>query len=365
MSLLLKGGLPMTSFVCERMRRWVKISPCTLAHIGELSSRRGLVRRPRDTQKPMKLFKSGDRSISKTLKGCLSSAAIAATAITLSSCGDKDKDADAGGSGADAVLRFSAIPDKNTTGQAERFKPVADYLAKELGVKVEFVPASDYEASVVKFENGDIQLAWFGGVSGVQARDAVEGAEALAAGVEDLAFKSYFIANTAAGLEKSDDFPAAIADMTFTYGSSGSTSGCIMPSHFIMENTGKSPLEFFSKKPGFSGAHDATALAVQDGTFQVGALSYTTFDKMVEDGQIDPEKVKVIWETPAFADYNFTAHPALNKTFGEGFVAKLKKALLDCDDAAVLKALDRTEMVEVTNETFQPIADVMKKVKFD
>ncbi|YCM46287.1 putative selenate ABC transporter substrate-binding protein [Verrucomicrobiaceae bacterium 227] len=313
----------------------------------------------------MKLFKTGGRSISKTLKGCLGSAAIAATAITLSSCGDKDKEADGGGPDSAAVLRFSAIPDKNTTGQAERFKPVADYLAKELGVKVEFVPASDYEASVVKFENGDIQLAWFGGVSGVQAREAVDGAEAIAAGIEDLAFKSFFIANAATGLEKSEEFPAAIADLTFTYGSSGSTSGCIMPSHFIMQNSGKSPLEFFKNKPGFSGAHDATALAVQDGNFQAGVLSYTTYEAMVADGKLDPAKAKVIWETPAFADYNFTAHPVLNETFGEGFIGKLKKALLACEDPGVFKALDRSKLVDVTNETFQPIADVMEKVKFD
>jgi phosphonate transport system substrate-binding protein len=308
----------------------------------------------------MKLFKAGGRSISQTMKGCLGSFAIAATVITLSSCGDKEKDSDK-----TAVLRFSAIPDKTTTGQAERFKPVADYLAKTLGVEVEFVPAIDYNASVEKFENGDIQLAWFGGVSGVQARQAVDGALALAAGKEDLAFKSYFIANTATGLEKSDAFPIAIADLNFTYGSSGSTSGCIMPSHFIMQESGKSPLEFFKNKPGFSGAHDATALAVQDGSFQAGVLSYTTFDKMVADKKIDPAKVKVIWETPAFADYNFTAHPELNKMFGDGFVEKLKKALLECKDPAVLNALDRSEMVEVTNETFQPIADVMEKVKFD
>ncbi|MFT6181378.1 MAG: phosphonate transport system substrate-binding protein [Paracoccaceae bacterium] len=308
----------------------------------------------------MKLFKSGGQLISQTLKGCLGSAAIAATALTLSSCGDKDKEGDK-----EAVLRFSAIPDKTTTGQAERFKPVAEFLAKALDVKVEFVSAVDYGASVEKFENGDIQLAWFGGVSGVQARQAVDGAEALVAGVEDLAFKSYFIANAATGLEKSDAFPSAIAELNFTYGSSGSTSGCIMPSHFIMKNSGKLPLEFFKNKPGFSGAHDATALAVQDGNFQAGVLSYTTFDKMVAAKTIDPDKVKVIWETPAFADYNFTAHPELNKMFGEGFVAKLKKVLLECDDPAVLNALDRSKLVEVSNETFQSIADVMEKVKFD
>ena len=138
-----------------------------------------------------------------------------------------------------------------------------------------------------------------------------------------------------------------------------------MPSHFIMENTGKTPQEFFKKQFGFSGAHDKTALLVQDGTFQTGALSYGKFDSMMASGALDPEKVRVIWETPAFADYNFTAHPALNKAFGEGFVDKLQKALLDCKDEATLKALGRKELVKVTNDTFNPIAGVMEKVKFD
>ena len=121
-----------------------------------------------------------------------------------------------------------------------------------------------------------------------------------------------------------------------------------MPSHFIMENTGKGPMDFFQKKPiGFSGAHDKTALAVQDGTFQTGA------------------KVNVIWETPPYADYNFTAHPALEEAFGEGFIDKLRDALVSCDDAATLKALGRKKLVKVNNDTFAGIASVMEKVKFD
>jgi len=310
----------------------------------------------------MKSSPSGDRSIFQKLKKFLLRATLGTTILALAACEDPGDESDDSGP---KVLRFSAIPDSNSTAQSERFKPVAEYLAKTLDVTVEFVPAADYNASVEKFESGDIQLAWFGGVAGVQARNAVEGAEAIAAGKEDLAFKSYFIANAATGLEKSEEFPAALSSLTFTYGSAGSTSGCIMPSHFIMENTGKLPFDFFEKKPGFSGAHDATALAVNDGNYQAGVLNYATYDRMVADGQIDPAKVKVIWQTPSYADYNFTAHPRLKEMFGDGFVQKLQTALLACDDPAVLKALNRSELVKVTNETFEPIAKVMKSVKFD
>ena len=276
------------------------------------------------------------------------------------SCGNSGSNTDG-----QAVLAFSAIPDADTTAQAARYQPVADYLAKALDIEVKFVPSNSYGTSVEKFENGDVQLAWFGGVTGVQAMQRVKGARALVSGVKDLKFKSYFVANTSTGLSKSDSFPTAIKDLTFTFGSRSSTSGCVMPSHFIMQETGKGPKEFFTKQPlGFSGAHDKTASLVNDGSYQAGVLSYSTYEKMVASNKIDPAKCTVIWETPEYADYNFTAHPALNERFGADFLDKLQKALVSCQDAAALKALDRNQLVPVSNETFAGIATVLEKVKW-
>ncbi len=275
-------------------------------------------------------------------------------AVVLGSCGKTEK--------TENVLRFSAIPDQDTTAQAERYAPVAKWLAEKLGVKVEFVPSSDYSASVDQFASGDIQLAWFGGVTGVQARNQSPGARAIVSGVEDLEFKSYFIANATTGLTRSDTFPTGIKGMTFTFGSAGSTSGCVMPAYFILKNTGMGPREYF-KNIGFSGSHDKTAEQVQNGVYQAGAINYTTYDTLVKEGKIDPNKCRVIWQTPAYADYNFTVRGDLDKTFGKGFTDRLQKALIECDDPAVLKAFGRKKFVKVDNATFQGIADVMKKVK--
>jgi phosphonate transport system substrate-binding protein len=265
---------------------------------------------------------------------------------------------------AETVLRFSAIPDEDTTAQDARFKPVADYLAKKLNIKVEFVASPNYGASVQKFAGGDIQLAWFGGVTGVQARQRVKGAQAIVSGEADLAFKSYFIAHTSTGLTKSDEFPTAIKDLKFTYGSQNSTSGCIMPTHFLMEASGKTPQDFFTQEFGFSGSHDKTAELVNAGTFQAGALNFKTYEKGIASGKLSKEKCVVIWETPTYADYNMTAHPVLDKQFGEGFIKKLQKALVECDDEAALAALKREKLVAVENSTFDGIASVMAKVNF-
>ena len=291
-------------------------------------------------------------TISKISKGL----ALVGTALALVSCGNKDKEEE-------TVLRFSAIPDTDTTAQAEKFKPVAAYLAKELGVKVEFVPSAKYSASVQKFSNGDIQLAWFGGVSGVQARKAVDGAQAIVCGEIDPNYKSYFIANKATGLTKSDAFPAAIANHTFTFGSAGSTSGRVMPTHFITQESGKAPEDFFTKQPiGFSGAHDKTAQQVADGTFETGVLSYSAYDKFVAKNPEAAANLTLIWETPGYFDYNFTAHPALEEQFGEGFTDKLKAALINCKDETVLSVLRRKKLIETKNSDYDNIAEVMKAV---
>ena len=146
-----------------------------------------------------------------------------------------------------ADFTFTAIPDQDTTRLQERFGKIADYLSEELGITVKYIPVKSYSASVQAFKNNEVQLAWFGGLSGVQARMAVPNSVAIAQGAEDPDFISYFIANTSTGLAFSEKFPKAIADKTFTFGSKGSTSGRLMPEHFIRQAfEGRHPVTFLS-----------------------------------------------------------------------------------------------------------------------
>jgi phosphonate transport system substrate-binding protein len=271
-----------------------------------------------------------------------------------------------GGGGEDAApaatLRFSAIPDDNTTELAEKYGPVADHLSATLGVPVEYVPAADYGASVEMFKNGDIQLAWFGGLTGVQARQAVPGAHAIIQGAEDPVYYSYFIANASTGLKRSEEFPAGIAPLKFTFGSTKSTSGRLMPEYFIRKNTGKAPSEFFEHEYGFSGSHDKTIEQVAAGAYEAGAVSYTTYDAWVAEDRVDPEKVPVIWKTPEYADYNFTAHPDLERMFGEGFTRRLQQALVDMDDPGLLRAFRRSDLIPARDEDFAKILEVARSL---
>lgn len=275
----------------------------------------------------------------------------------LAACGDQ---AARKPEAAKPALRYAAIPDQNTTELAQRFAPLTAYLAQKLGVPVEYVPARDYQACVEMFRNGDVSLAWFGGLTGVQARAAVPGARAIAQGREDPQYYSYFIANASTGLQESPDFPLGIADLAFTFGSESSTSGRLMPEHFIRQATGKAPAEFFTQPFGFSGSHDKTCELVAAGRFQAGVVNYKVYERRVKEGTTDPATVRVIWRTPTYADYNFTAHPQLETVYGAGFTQKLQDALTGITDTSLLSALPRDALIPARDEEFAGIAEVAR-----
>lgn len=256
---------------------------------------------------------------------------------------------------------FTAIPDQDEARLKERFGKVATYLTEELGVDVEYVPVKSYAAAVTAFRNDQVQLAWFGGLSGVRARLLVDGSEAIAQGVEDPNFQTYFIAHASTGLQPSDEFPKEIAGKVFTFGSKGSTSGRLMPEFHIREQFGKAPDEVF-EKVGFSGNHSKTIALVQSGAYQVGAVNYKVWNRELEEGTVDPDKVSVIWKTPGYPDYQWSIRGDVDARWGDGFKDKVQAALLNMDDPDLLASFPRKGFIAATNADFQPILDTAREI---
>ena len=259
------------------------------------------------------------------------------------------------------ALYFSAIPDEDETKLTARFNKVAAYLSKELGLPVQYIPLKSYPASVTAFKNDQIQLAWFGGLTGVQAQRAVPGSQAIAQGAEDKNFITYIIANAATGIEAGPELSKAIAGKTFTFGAKTSTSGRLMPEFHLRKIFGKGPDDIFAKV-GYSGDHTKTVELVQSGAFDAGAVNFSSFDAMVKDGKADPAKVKIIWKTPPFPYYNWTIRGDVDKKFGAGTLEKVRAAILGMKDPALLEAFPRTSFIPAQNADYAPIEDTAKQL---
>jgi phosphonate transport system substrate-binding protein len=218
------------------------------------------------------------------------------------------------------VLRVSAIPDENPTELMRIYTPFAEYLAKELGMKVQFTPVVDYAATVEGLAAKKLDLVWYGGFTSVQAVRRTNGtAKRLVLRQEDAEFKSVFVARPDSGIKGLGD----LKGKTFAFGSVSSTSGHLMPRSFLLQ-AGVNP-EKDMKQVAYSGAHDATVLWVESGKVEAGALNFLVWDKLVQQKKVDQGKVSVFYTTPPYVDYVWTVRGDLDKGIQDKIVAAFLK----------------------------------------
>jgi phosphonate transport system substrate-binding protein len=266
------------------------------------------------------------------------------------------------------TLKVGAIPDAKPEKLVDTNAAMSAYLSAKLGVKVEYVPVNDYAAAVSQFRTGDLDLVWFGGLTGVQARLQTPGAQVLAQRDIDQDFHSVFIVNnetTIAPLASVADL-AKLKGLRFTFGSESSTSGRLMPEYFL-DQAGIDPKKDFSGPAGFSGSHDKTIDLVAAGTFQAGSVNEQVWKRRSGDGSVDPTKVTAVLTSPGYHDYHWIAGPETDKRFGAGFTKKIAETLLTADadpanGAKALGLLGGKKFVAATPDTYAEIEAIGRKL---
>lgn len=256
------------------------------------------------------------------------------------------------------LLRVTVIPDEDPRELVRRFEPLGKYLQQETGLELRYIPVTNYAAAVDALTTGRVDLAWLGGLTHAQARRKDPNVRAIVMRKEDQQFHSKFIARTDSKIQKLEDLKGA----TFTFGSVSSTSGHLMPRYFLEQN-GIIPERDF-KRFSFSNAHDATAKWVETGRVDAGALNEAVWETLVRDKKVDAGKVRVIWTTPPFPDYNWTVRSGLDPTV----VEKIRQAFLKLDSSnpqhREILSLQRTQQyVPAENRNFDIIQDAARRVK--
>jgi phosphonate transport system substrate-binding protein len=250
---------------------------------------------------------------------------------------------------AQQMFRVTTIPEEAATEQVRKFTPLAAYLEKQLGMKVEFTPVSDYPAAVEALVNKKVELVWFGGFTHVQANQRSGGKVIpIAQREEDTKFQSVFIAKTDSGIK-------SLADMKgkqVSFGSQSSTSGHLMPRSFLLQ-AGITPEKDF-RRIAYSGAHDATIASVVSGKVDAAALDITVWRKFVSENKVDTRAVDVFYTTPPYFNYNWSVHADLPADLRE----KVKAALLalspaNPEQAEILRLNRATRYIPTSPENYK------------
>jgi len=255
-------------------------------------------------------------------------------------------------------IRVTGIPDENPTTLARDYQPLVDLLEAQLGTTVEYIPVTDYGAAVQALAAGQVDFAWLGGFTHVQARSMADVVPLVMRDI-DREFHSVLIA--AVDSEISD--VAGFRGKTFAFGSKSSTSGHLMPRYFLKTKFQIDAEKDFKGAPVFSGAHDATVKMVESGKIDGGAVNAQVWERMLREGKVDVDKVKLIWTTPAYVDYVWTARKEIPEATREKF-SELFLGLDDRDPAqhAILERMGAKHYVRANPTDFDVIESVARSI---
>jgi len=262
---------------------------------------------------------------------------------------------------------MGAIPDQDPEKIQRLSSKLAKYLEAELKVPVVYKPVTDYTAAVTAFKVGDLDIVWFGGLTGVQARLQVPGAAAIAQRDIDAQFHSVFIANKKSGLTsiKAMQDLTQLKGHTFTFGSESSTSGRLMPQYFL-EQAGVQ-LQDFKGQAGFSKSHDATIALVQAGTYDAGVLNEQVWLSRIEAGEVDQNKVQVIWRSPSYYDYHWVINSSIKERYGDDFPRRVQAALTKLDPKVpqqkeILDLFGAAKFIPTQNANYAQVEQIGRKL---
>ena len=266
------------------------------------------------------------------------------------------------------ILTIGAIPDQNQELLNRRFNLFSKELSNQLNVEVKYIPVTSYTSAVTGFRTGDLDLVWFGGLSGVQARLQTPDSIVIAQRDIDKEFKSVFIVNKKTNLKEITNLEdlVELKDLRFTFGSENSTSGRLMPEYYL-NLAGMTLKDFKDNKAGFSGSHDQTIALVNSGAYDAGALNKQIWDKNLQTNPERTSNTDLFWITPPYVDYHWLAKGDLDQKFSEGFTEYLKNTILDLDienpsHKEILDMFNAQKFIEADASQYEMIESIARKL---
>jgi len=242
-------------------------------------------------------------------------------------------------------LVVALLPDEDAATIIQDNEGLTSYLEETLDKEIELVVTTDYSSMIEAASNGRIDLAYFGPLSYVLAKTKSD-IEPFAARLKggSTTYTSIIIGNVEAGV---DEF-ADIAGKTVAFGDPASTSSRLFPELTLAEANLTSGEDY---KAVFLGAHDAVALAVQNGNAQAGGLSRPIFDSLVEAGTIDASQIAVIAESDPIPQYPWTMRSDLDPQLKD----QVRAAFLNIDDESVLGPFKADGFAEMNDQDYDGI----------
>ena len=260
--------------------------------------------------------------------------------VTVAKAAEKDPD----------VLRVALLPDEDAATIIKQNQGLKDYLASKLNKNIKIVVTTDYSSMIEAMRFGRLEMGYFGPLSYTLAKSKAD-IEPFAARKKkgSTTYHSVLIGNKASGVSTIAD----VKGKQVAYGDIASTSSHLIPKKMLLDIGLEAKKDYTEN---FLGAHDAVALAVQNGHAQAGGLSKPIFESLVERGLISLGKVVVLQVSKPYPQYPW----AMRSNLKSELKVAIRNAFIGLKEKKILKPFKAEGFGAVTDKHYDVIRDLSK-----
>jgi len=257
------------------------------------------------------------------------------------------------------VLIIGLIPEQNIFRQMERYRPVAEYIQKKTGYKIELVILARYGNVIDQFISKHMDGAFFGSFTYTLAH-AKLGVEVLARPENPVGISTYhglIFVRRGSGIRTAK----GMKGKRFAFVDKATTAGFLFPLDYFLQNNITNYKTYFGETY-FTGTHDDAIYDVLDGRADIGAAKNTIFNRLQERDPRIKEKLLVLKKSPDVPENAI----ALRRDIDESVRMKLKEVLLgmhnDPEGKDVLKRFGANRFIETTNKDYECVTRYCERV---
>jgi phosphonate transport system substrate-binding protein len=243
-------------------------------------------------------------------------------------------------------IRFGVVPTEGGADTTRRFEPLGELLSRELGVPVEVVSASTYQGVITAMANEQVEFAWFGPKSYLEAARRAD-AEALLIELNadgERGYRCIFIVPAGSAIRSLDD----ARGRKFAFTDPNSTSGRLIPAMILLETTKVAPERYFGSVT-HSGSHGTSILQTAAGELEIAVTNDLDLRRMIQKGAVRESDLRIIHTSELIPGAPIAVRRKLPETLKQAFVAAMKKVN---GDPKMLEILQNGGFATVRDEEY-------------
>ncbi len=272
---------------------------------------------------------------------------ILTIALLLSGCSQNPSQSPGNQEATPVTLRVGLVPNQAPDKIKAQYEPFREYLSTTLGIPVELFVASDYAGVVEAMANDKLDVAYFGGLTYAQAKQRAKIHPIITEIDEETQTSNYYsliIVPSDSPVQSTTE----LKGKTFAFGDVSSTSGSLYPRYMLDKVGIKVPDDL--ENVVYSGGHDATAQAVQNGTVDAGGIEGRILNRLIANKTVDVNKIRII-DKHLVEGYPWVVRDSLDKSLEE----KIVNAFLDLKDPELLSLMRAKRFTQVNDANYAEI----------